>query len=297
MIGRMAKVPLLNKPGVTNWVEKFNALPKGSWIRRAAEHLKGKGMADGHAIATAVNAAEKLCATGDLNWPGIQSANAGSRAEACAAVAVWKAAAARAKADLCAPAVAAFALIDLSKVQLGDRPDVREPNSADVLELTADRLLEQRVIDLAGPAEGSSGSRGWNESAHPRGQKGSSRGGKFVAKGQQAPVAQRGRKQSTARSGPVSPKRTQGQQVAREQHRVLRALDKLPASDRPDAKLIGAVRTALSDSGLHGGRLGPRKRLLLGVLARQLPAGSVARAEVVATLRADVPKSRAKANV
>lgn len=94
------KVPLTNKPGVSNWVEKYGALkPKQTnWIRRAAEHMKGKGMADGHAIASAVNAAKKLCASGDLNFPGIQQANPGSRAEACAAVAKWEAAKARAKA-------------------------------------------------------------------------------------------------------------------------------------------------------------------------------------------------------
>jgi hypothetical protein len=96
------KVPLTNLPGKTNWVEKYGALqPHGSnWIHRAAEHLKGKGMPDGMAIATAKNAAVKLCSTGDLNWPGIQHANFGSRAQACAAVAKWDAARARAKADL-----------------------------------------------------------------------------------------------------------------------------------------------------------------------------------------------------
>jgi hypothetical protein len=51
------------------------------------------------AIATAVNAAKKMCSTGDLNWPGLQQVNPGSRAEACAAVARWTAmkASARAK--------------------------------------------------------------------------------------------------------------------------------------------------------------------------------------------------------
>lgn len=51
-----------------------------------------------HAIAVAVNAAKKMCATGDLNWPGLQNVNAGSRAEACAAVARWEAMKAAAKA-------------------------------------------------------------------------------------------------------------------------------------------------------------------------------------------------------
>lgn len=106
----MAKVPLTNKPGVTNWVEKYDALPKGSWIRRAAEHLRGKGMPTGIAIATAVNAAKKMCATGDTNFPGLQQVNPKSRAEACAALATWNAARARARADLSAEQVDAIDL-------------------------------------------------------------------------------------------------------------------------------------------------------------------------------------------
>jgi hypothetical protein len=47
-------------------------------------------MDESRAIATAVNAAKKMCATGDTNWPGSQEVNAGSRAEACAAVAEWE---------------------------------------------------------------------------------------------------------------------------------------------------------------------------------------------------------------
>src|SRR5690606_27483392 len=43
-----------------------------------------------HAIAVAVNAVKKMCATGDVNFPGKQSVNVGSRAEACAAVADWE---------------------------------------------------------------------------------------------------------------------------------------------------------------------------------------------------------------
>jgi hypothetical protein len=71
-----------------NWVEKVGGLPK--YIKRIAKHLQEKGMKQGHAIATAVNAVKKACATGDLNFPGIQHENAGSRAEACAAVAEWE---------------------------------------------------------------------------------------------------------------------------------------------------------------------------------------------------------------
>jgi hypothetical protein len=60
------------------------------YIKRIEKHLERKGMAKGRAIATAVNAAKKMCATGDLNFPGSQQVNPGSRAEACAAVAQWK---------------------------------------------------------------------------------------------------------------------------------------------------------------------------------------------------------------
>jgi hypothetical protein len=62
-----------------------NHLPP--YIKRIANHLKKKGMDQSRAIATAWNAAKKMCATGDTNWPGHQEVNAGSRAEACAAVA------------------------------------------------------------------------------------------------------------------------------------------------------------------------------------------------------------------
>jgi len=60
------------------------------FIKRISKHLRAKGMTESHAIASAVNAAKKMCATGDLNFPGHQDVNPGSRAEACAAVAQWK---------------------------------------------------------------------------------------------------------------------------------------------------------------------------------------------------------------
>lgn len=72
-----------------NWVEKAGGLPK--YIKRIAKHLQEKGMDQSRAIATAVNAAKKMCATGDLNFPGSQQVNPGSKAEACAAVADWEA--------------------------------------------------------------------------------------------------------------------------------------------------------------------------------------------------------------
>jgi len=81
---------LERKPGgPDNWIEAEGGLPK--YIERIALHLNAKGMSISHAIATAVNAAKKMCRTGDLNWPGLQNVNPGSRAEACAAVARWEA--------------------------------------------------------------------------------------------------------------------------------------------------------------------------------------------------------------
>lgn len=72
-----------------NWVAKAGGLPK--YIKRISKHLRGKGMTESQAIATAVNAAKKMCSTGDLNFPGSQQVNPGSRAEACEAVAEWNA--------------------------------------------------------------------------------------------------------------------------------------------------------------------------------------------------------------
>ena len=89
----MAKKPIPNKPGVSNWVERAGHLPP--MIRRIAEHLHGQGKDVGHSIAIAVNAVKKGCATGDLNWPGKQSMNPASRAEYCAAASQWEAMKAR----------------------------------------------------------------------------------------------------------------------------------------------------------------------------------------------------------
>ena len=80
-----------------NWVDQQGGLP--SYIRRIANHLKRKGMSESRAIATAVNAAKKMCRTGDTNWPGKQQVNAGSRAQACAAVRQWNRMRARARAS------------------------------------------------------------------------------------------------------------------------------------------------------------------------------------------------------
>ncbi|MFC1418724.1 hypothetical protein [Streptacidiphilus cavernicola] len=72
-----------------NWVERAGGLP--DFVKRIAAHLVSKGMTQDHAIATAINAAKKMCASGDTNLPGIQQVNAKSRAEACQASAQWQA--------------------------------------------------------------------------------------------------------------------------------------------------------------------------------------------------------------
>jgi hypothetical protein len=90
-VGKLERKP----GGPDNWIERAGGLPP--YIERIAVHLHAKGMSISHAIATAVNAAKKMCATGDLNWPGLQNVNPGSRAEACAAVARWEAMKASAK--------------------------------------------------------------------------------------------------------------------------------------------------------------------------------------------------------
>lgn len=82
------RAPLDRSPN-KNWVENAGGLPM--YIRRIANHLNAEqGMTISHAIATAVNVVKKMCASGDTNWPGKQNVNAGSHAEACAAVVEWE---------------------------------------------------------------------------------------------------------------------------------------------------------------------------------------------------------------
>jgi 2'-5' RNA ligase len=80
-----------------NWVDKVGGLPK--FIKRIVKHLSAKGMDKSRAIATAVNVVKKMCASGDTNFPGKQNVNAGSRAEACGAVADWERKKAQSHAD------------------------------------------------------------------------------------------------------------------------------------------------------------------------------------------------------
>jgi 2'-5' RNA ligase len=88
---------LLAAEGDFNWVEEAGGLPP--YIKRIKNHLQEKGMDESRAVATAKNAAQKMCDTGDTNLPGAQQVNAGSRAEACAAIADWEAKRAKSKVD------------------------------------------------------------------------------------------------------------------------------------------------------------------------------------------------------
>jgi hypothetical protein len=87
-----------------NWIERLPAGMQAAFTRsiihRAAEHMVKKGMPVGMAIASAINWAKHICATGDVKqWRGPQSVNPKSVAECCAAVALWTAMKAAAKAD------------------------------------------------------------------------------------------------------------------------------------------------------------------------------------------------------
>lgn len=87
--------PGLDRSPKENWVDKVGGLP--SYIERIAKHLHfEKGMSISRAIAVAVNVVKRMCATGDLNFKGAQQVNAGSKAQACKAVAEWEAKKARA---------------------------------------------------------------------------------------------------------------------------------------------------------------------------------------------------------
>jgi hypothetical protein len=87
---------MLDSSPKKNWVENSGGLP--NYIERIAKHLIAKGMTKSRAIATAINAAKRMCATGDLNFPGSQNVNPGSRTQACNAVKQWEALKAKNKA-------------------------------------------------------------------------------------------------------------------------------------------------------------------------------------------------------
>jgi hypothetical protein len=124
------------KGGPDNWVEKAGGLP--SYIERIAKHLHyEKGMSISRAIATAVNVVKKMCAGGDLNFPGKQNVNAKSRAQACKAVAEWTRKKARSR---------------VTATEVRDRP-LTDLEFAEMIE--RDGL---KTIELASRAPGASGS-------------------------------------------------------------------------------------------------------------------------------------------
>jgi hypothetical protein len=90
-LGKLAKTPQLD-----NWVDHLPAGIKAAWHRsivyRAAVHMhRERGMAVGHAIASALNWARHIVRTGDVKqWPGPQQVNPKSVAECAAALAIWE---------------------------------------------------------------------------------------------------------------------------------------------------------------------------------------------------------------
>jgi hypothetical protein len=99
-VGKLAKTPELD-----NWIDKLPAALKARWHRsiiyRAAVHMhRERGMPVGMAIASAIRWCQHIAATGDVKqWPGPQNVNPKSRAECVAALAVWSAMKAAAKAS------------------------------------------------------------------------------------------------------------------------------------------------------------------------------------------------------
>lgn len=92
----LAKGTLEKVPGEQNWIDRLSPATKAAWHRsivyRAAVHMHTeRGMAVGHAIASALNWARHICRTGDVKqWRGPQQVNPKSVAEACAAAALWQ---------------------------------------------------------------------------------------------------------------------------------------------------------------------------------------------------------------
>lgn len=89
-MGALEKVP-----GKQNWIDHLPAALKAAWnkciIYRAAVHMhRERGMAVGHAIASAINWAEHIVATGDVKqWKGPQNVNPASVGECAAALSIW----------------------------------------------------------------------------------------------------------------------------------------------------------------------------------------------------------------
>jgi hypothetical protein len=99
-VGKLEKVP-----GVQNWIDRLPAGLKARWHRsiiyRAAVHMHfERGMPVGKAIASAINWARHIVATGDVKqWPGPQTVNPKSVAECVSALATWEAMKAAARAQ------------------------------------------------------------------------------------------------------------------------------------------------------------------------------------------------------
>lgn len=86
---------LSRTPELDNWIDRLPASLLARWhktiVYRAAKHMVfERGMAAGHAIASALNWARHIVATGDVKqWPGPQQVNPGSVGECAEALAVW----------------------------------------------------------------------------------------------------------------------------------------------------------------------------------------------------------------
>jgi len=98
-VGKLSKTPELD-----NWIDHLSPATKAAWHRsivyRAAVHMhRERGMAPGHAIASALNWARHIVRTGDVKqWPGPQQVNPKSVGECAAALALWQRMRAEAKA-------------------------------------------------------------------------------------------------------------------------------------------------------------------------------------------------------
>lgn len=83
-------------PGKQNWIEALSPATIAAWHRsiiyRSAVHQhEEQGVPVGRAIASAINWARHICDTGDVKqWRGPQQVSPKSRAECCAAVALWE---------------------------------------------------------------------------------------------------------------------------------------------------------------------------------------------------------------
>lgn len=247
---------LEKKPGVQNWIERLPAPMRAAWNRsiiyRAAVHMhRERGMPVGQAIASAINWAKHICATGDVKqWKGPQSVKPSSRAECCGAVALWQSMKAAAKAD-----------------------NALGPDDRRTLELALKRI-EGQALDLAGPGPGLV-----RVKVKVTNRKGTTFWRTMYVRKDQAKAMQKQKG-----GAKVSAK---GAKVTAEQTAVLNELAKLEPGLRPKGwqKL---VKTLVDPR--HGGRLGPEKRRLLHDVARKMPEGSPLRLAAAKALKADAAR-------